>query len=377
MTTQTSTTNYLRILIPFFLFCSLQFVRAQNKESTAKTDSENILTNMLSIIKTEVDTSFVYNYKNAKFVPPNGQTLLIMGQTVERINEYLSHFPNKQIPGGWSAYWGVPEFKGIKDYYKTESGDTQNHQMLVDKFSNTVINSGMWMVGKWNVAKFTSDGNYDKVIRKYAKWAKKINRPIYLRIGYEFDGPHNELEPREYVKAYKHIVDIMRNEGVSNVAYVWHSCASKPYKDYKLSEWYPGDDYIDWVAISVFMQPYDDIFNHKETNDVLNFAKDHKKPVMIAEANPVLGISKTNTKVWDDWFVDFFSFCYQKNIKAIAFINEDWQRLNINGIEGWKDARLYNNDVIAKAWFMEVTKERYLKQSPDLFKTLNYPSKTD
>jgi hypothetical protein len=27
---------------------------------------------------------------------------------------------------------------------------------------------------------------------------------------------------------------------------------------------------------------------------------------------------------WDQWFVNFFSFAYNKNIKAISFINEDW-----------------------------------------------------
>ena len=96
---------------------------------------------------------------------------------------------------------------------------------------------------------------------------------------------------------------------------------------------------------------------------------------MIAEANPVLGISKKDTKVWDDWFVNFFSFTYRKNIKAISFINEDWTRVNINGISEWKDARLYNNELISKAWLLETGKDRYLKKSPLLYETLGYPNK--
>ena len=142
-----------------------------------------------------------------------------------------------------------------------------------------------------------------------------------------------------------------------------------------MSEWYPGDEYVDWVGVSVFFQPYEDILNHKETNDVLNFARERRKPVMIAEANPVKGIDKDNGQVWENWFVDFFSFCYNKNIKAIAFINQDWTKMTIGGIEEWKDARLYNNAEVGEKWLLETSKDRYLKQSPELYQQLGYKGK--
>lgn len=327
---------------------------------------------MVSKIGTEVDPTFIYDYDQTKFVPPNGKTLLIMGQTVERISEYLEKFPHQNIPGGWAAYWGIPEFKGITKAHENETGNTQHHQMLVDKFPNTVVQSAMWMVGKWDVAKNTGNGFYDKVIKKYASWAKSTKRPIYLRIGYEFDGPHNELDPKQYVKAYRHVVDLLRKKGANNIAFVWHSYASKPYKDYKLSEWYPGDDYVDWVGISVFGHAYNNSDFGPHCDAVLAFAKAHKKPVMIAESNPVQGIDKENSAVWDKWFVNFFTFIYNKNIKAVSFINENWPKTKITGVSHWKDARLYNNEKVSKAWFQETNKKRYLKQSPTLFKELGY-----
>ncbi|MEJ6791377.1 MAG: glycosyl hydrolase [Lacinutrix sp.] len=148
--------------------------------------------------------------------------------------------------------------------------------MLIDSFPNIVIQSAMWMVGKWDITKKTKKGDYDKVIKQYAAWAKSTNRPIYLRIGYEFDGPHNQLEPKKYVKAYKHIVDLLREEGVNNIAFVWHSYASIPFKNYKLSSWYPGDDYVDWVGISVFGHAYGDADFGNYCNNVLEFAKQQK-----------------------------------------------------------------------------------------------------
>jgi beta-mannanase len=326
---------------------------------------------MISDINTEVDPKYVYDYKNSKYVPPQGKTLLIMGQTVERIDEYTKAFPNKALPGGWSAYWGVTEFEGIEDNYKNETGSSQNHQMLVDKFPNTVIQSAMWMVGRWNIVNKVYQGHYDHVLQKYAKWAKSIDRPIYLRIGYEFDGIHNQLNPFDYVKAYTYIVDYFRKNKVENIAYVWHSYASRPYKDHSLSEWYPGDDYVDWVAISVFGHAYSSDFG-LYCDEVLNFAKQHHKPVMIAESNPVNGIPKDSEDVWQDWFVNFFSFIYNKNIKVVSFINENWPQLSIEGIGEWKDARLYNNKLVSRAWFQETGKEKYLKQSENLYDLLGF-----
>jgi hypothetical protein len=363
------TSYHLPFLILFLISTCLQ-LRAQNNE---KEITGEITNEMVSKIQTGIDPEFIYEYEQTKFVPPRGKTLLIMGQNVERITEYLNHFPDQPIPGGWSAYWGIPEFKGVKEPHKmNEFGNTQNHQMLIDEFPNTVVQSAMWMVGKWDVAKKAGDGEYDEVIKKFSAWAKSVDRPIYLRIGYEFDGPHNELEPEEYVMAYRHIVDLMRARGVENIAFVWHSYASLPFKDYPLSAWYPGDGYVDWMAISVFGHAYGGTDFGPDCDTVLQFAKEHKKPVMIAESNPINGIDSKNIEVWNQWFVNFFTFTYSKNIKAISFINENWSQTGITGISEWKDSRLYNNDEVSEAWFSETSKDRYLKQSTELYEQLGY-----
>ena len=355
-------------LLAIFIFSLMDVVEAQSS------DQETIIqsSNMISKIERETDPEYIYDYEKTKFVPKTDKTLLIMGQTSERIEEYMDHCMDRPIPGGWAAYWGITEFAGVTKKHKNETGSSQHHQMLVDRFPNTVIQSGLWMVGKWDIARKAKYGEYDHVLRKYCKWAKSVSRPIYLRIGYEFDGIHNELEPSDYVGAYRHIVDLMRKEGVENVAFVWHSYAAAPYKDYSLSAWYPGDEYVDWVGISVFGHAYGGEDFGPHCNNVLVFAKQHKKPVMIAESSPIYGIDSSNDESWNQWFVNFFSFIHQKNIKAISFINEDWTQLRISGISEWKDSRIYNNEQIVNAWFEETNDERYLKQSPQLFEQLSY-----
>ena len=318
------------------------------------------IADLVDKIRTEVDPAFVYSYEQTKFVPPTGKTLLIVGQTVEDINDYTANFPNEPTPGGWAAGWGIPNTDGLA-----------YHQELVDRFPNTVLQSGLWMVGMWGVAKDTADGVYDDVIREFSTWAKTTNCPIYLRIGYEFDGWHNELEPSEYVTAYRRFVDITREEDVNNVAFVWHSYAAPPYKGYPLASWYPGDDYVDWVAVSLFGHLYGPDPG-PDANAVFDFAKTHRKPMMVAESSPFLGIFEGDLDSWDTWFVNYFSLAYERNIKAISFINADFNQYPFLVELGWQDARLQNNKTVAKAWFMETAKNRYLKQSPQLFEQLGF-----
>ena len=329
------------------------------------------IADLVDKIRIEVDPAFVYAYDQAKFVPPAGKTLLIMGQTLEDINEYTASFPNEPAPGGWAAYWGIPSTDGLANTAVNEYGSSQNHQELVDRFPNSVLQSGLWMVGMWDVAKDTGLGVYDEVIRGFSSWAKTISRPIYLRIGYEFDGAHNELEPSEYVTAYRRFVDITREEGVSNVAFVWHSYAAPPYKGYPLGSWYPGDEYVDWVAVSLFGHMYGPDPG-PDANAVFDFAKAHSKPVMVAESSPIYGIFDGDLYSWDTWFVNYFSLAYQKNIKAISFINADWNQYWWVAPPDWQDAQLQNNETVAEAWFMETAKDRYLKQSPQLFEQLGF-----
>ncbi len=324
---------------------------------------------MVARIRRDVEPEYEIAYEGARFVPPAGQTLLVIGQTLGGIDEHVASFPDEPLPGGWAAYWGIPSTDGLTETSLSDTGGRQNHQQLVDRFPNTVLQSGLWMVGTWDVAKDTAAGSYDDVVRAFGAWAKSTERPIYLRIGYEFDGPHNELEPSDYVAAYRRIVDLLREDEVENVAFVWHSYAATPFGGRPVTAWWPGAEYVDWVGISLFGHMYSSRPS-RDLEAVLDFALQQRKPVMVGEATPTEGISERSDRAWNTWFVNLFSFAYAKNIKAISLINEDWRRFTFT--TRWGDARLQNNDRVAEAFFMETNAPRYLKQSPELFETLGY-----
>ena len=363
------------------LSCGDSVHNAQNDHSpkhhesieSAGIDSEKVL-NMAGKIRTNTDPAYVYEFSQSRFVPPAGKTLLMIGQDIDTIEQYYEVFPQGHNPSGVMAYWAINGMQGVdRDNAQDIAAQfgRQNHQLLVDTYPDTVLQSGLWIVGMWQILEQARQDKFNHVIRDFSRWLKTIDRPLYLRIGYEFDGAHNELDPEQYKIVYRKIVDIMRAEGVENVAFVWHSYAAPAYNGYPLAAWYPGDAYVDWVGISLFGHLYGDGIGD-EADTVLEFARQHKKPVMIAESSPIEGIHATDLDAWNTWFVNLFSLVHEKNIKALSFINANWQAYPGFMELAWKDARLQNNPAIAAAWLEHISRPRYLKQSDNLYESLGY-----
>ena len=164
------------------------------------------------------------------------------------------------------------------------------------------------------------DGEFDAEITQLARFMSLIEGPVYLRIGYEFDGAWNqgyENAPR-YIGAWKRIVDVLRAEGANNFVTIWQAGAAvvdevidQRHED--IRQWYPGDDYVDWMGFSWFMNPHETISVPSEydpgtplmlTEELLEFARERGKPVMIAEASPQSldlneGFMAHHTPIWD------------------------------------------------------------------------------
>jgi hypothetical protein len=98
-------------------------------------------------------------------------------------------------------------------------------------------------------------GEHDDYIQRWARGAAEWGKPMYLRFAHEMNGfwypwgvGVNGNTSAEYVAAWRHIVDIFRREGATNVRWVWAphvSLSTSP----SLEEFYPGDEYADWIAL--------------------------------------------------------------------------------------------------------------------------------
>ncbi len=66
--------------------------------ASIQAETDEGIQQLVAKIDTDVDPRFVYDYEKTKFAPPKDKTLLIMGQSVEAINEYLDSFPDEPMP---------------------------------------------------------------------------------------------------------------------------------------------------------------------------------------------------------------------------------------------------------------------------------------
>ncbi|MBL7112494.1 MAG: hypothetical protein ISS19_11215 [Bacteroidales bacterium] len=134
-----------------------------------------------------------------------------------------------------------------------------------------------------------------------------------------------------------------------------------------ISRWYPGDEYVNWVGYSHFDGP-------DPGQSIRDFAEAHNKPVMIAEATPKVDL-KTGSGIshWENWYQPLFEVIYNNDrIKALAYINADWEIQPMWTGQGWGDSRVQVNDVVKSNWQNEIAKENWLLAGKELFDILNY-----
>ena len=327
-----------------------------------------------------------------KFEPADGKVILFTGQDLEAIggtdkytDGYFNHFP---APGGFTQYTdfltGFNTFgfihKGLDGLTTLDNwgdGDESMAITIADKdFNNSCLAIGL-DISQGNDS-VTAAGGHDSLIYRLGNWIKNLgNRPVFLRIGYEFDGTDwNHYRKEFYIPAFKRIRNKIDSMGITNVAYVWQSKGAGTTRAL-LDSFYPGDDYVDWVAFSFFSVA-------EEHHPMISFARDHYKPLFIAESSPVFPDEKGTGKeldltkqadaerAWKDWFTPYFRTVKNNSdvIKAIHYINCPWKSRIM-----WKDnsyfknidARLTKNDSLKTWWLRETSQDKYLKASDTLF----------
>jgi cellulose synthase (UDP-forming) len=139
-------------------------------------------------------------------------------------------------------------------------------------------------------------GRHDAYIRSWARDLDHYGRPVLVRFAQEMNGivypwaeAMNGNRPGEYARAWRHIHDIFTAEGATNVRWVW--C---PKTGPIAADQYPGDRYVDIVALSGFnggsvlpwggWRTFADAFN-APLQSLRRIAPD--KPVQISEVGTV------------------------------------------------------------------------------------------
>ncbi|NCC53587.1 MAG: hypothetical protein EOM20_20585 [Spartobacteria bacterium] len=299
---------------------------------------------------------------NNRFIPSEDDILMIIGQDTNSIDQYVA--ATGINPGGVMLYTSVQNAEGLTSPY-ADGGGTHYGQYLVDTYTQSVIQIGLYMVGALdNVLA----GTYDSNIETLGNWMSATDRPVYLRIGYEFDADWTNYETGKYVQVYRYLVDRFRSNGVDNVAYVWHSQGYAVRHD--PMAWYPGDGYVDWVAVSVFGNPYGTCKPYVDR--IVEIARTLNKPLMIGEASPH-GITATNgVDSWTAWYAPTLQFIRENDVKIFCYINCDWNAPEMWQFTSfnWGDARVQSDPEVFALWRYTATNSPFLHGSTNLFECL-------
>lgn len=318
----------------------------------------------------------------AKFEPEDGQCYIFVGQEmeatggVEGYNGYVDRFGapygltiyTNARPGDLSYGYTYNGLDGLTYLSNWGAGDCfADAQLASPKAKGCNIAIGFELV---NHEAQVAAGEHDQYINGLGDWICKYpDKKVFLRIGYEFDGhAWNHYQPEAYIGAFRRIRNIFEARGIDNVAYVWQSCGvNKDIDD--IMSFYPGDDYVDWFAYSQFWQG--------RCQTMIDLAREHGKPVFIAEATPTVGVSPNDVVdiffsnpeqaqlAWESWFKELFATVEENPdvVKAVSYINCNWPSQPM-----WAepsmffhvDSRLQLDEATASKWAEKMAEPTYI-----------------
>ncbi|WP_233600965.1 MULTISPECIES: glycoside hydrolase family 26 protein [Micromonospora] len=137
-------------------------------------------------------------------------------------------------------------------------------------------------------------GDFDDHLLSWAAGIRSLGYPVAIRFAHEMNGDWypwcgaaNGNRPGDYVKAWRHVHDVFRDAGVTNVVWVWSANVRWSDSTPALAPLYPGDDYVDWIGMTgyygsgAFSQYYsfDAIFKRTVT-EIRAFSH---KPLVVTE----------------------------------------------------------------------------------------------
>jgi len=206
------------------------------------------------------------------------------------------------------------------------------------------------------------DGKFDADLKKWGAQAKAFGAPLLAEYGTECNGrwfPWNAFwygkqggtkreGAKKFAEAFKHIVATVRAGGGTNVQWVFHvNAEDEPDEKWnKFEQYYPGDENIDFLAVSVYgpKKPKDEEMKTfvEQMDEVYPrlVALAPNKPIFLTEFGCASNHARMPADKWAAAALDaLFANKYPK-VAGFSWWNERWE--NDNG-EAPTTMRLQDN----------------------------------
>ncbi len=171
--------------------------------------------------------------------------------------------------------------------------------------------------------------------------AAAFGTPLLAEYGTEVNGAwfpwngrwHGQAQgAADFAAAYRHIIDLARRNGASNIVWVFHvNHVDDPETDWnRFENYYPGDEWIDWIGVSLYGAlspfetytiPFTDVDNALKR--IEKMAPD--KPVILAETGTDVRNPRAPAAPWAEAaFAALFSNRWPQ-LAGFTWWNEYWE----------------------------------------------------
>ena len=149
-------------------------------------------------------------------------------------------------------------------------------------------------------------GADDAFIQQYAQAIATVNGQVIISYGQEMNGGWynwgtngaGNSNPTDYVAAYQHVYDIFKADGIRNVTWMWDPGVSYPGST-PLNQDYPGNAYVDWVALDGYYNNPADTFSSIFGASITQLRTFTSKPLFIGESGVVAGAAAGPSQIAD------------------------------------------------------------------------------
>ncbi|MCM3705699.1 hypothetical protein M3205_08120 [Cytobacillus firmus] len=242
------------------------------------------------------------------------------------------------------------------------------------EWAEEVISAGGFPQVAWEPNSGLDEVKDDEYLRQFAKDAGELKAPILLRYASEMNGTWTFYSGHsgKYIEKWKLVHDVMEEEA-PNVMMLWNVFTMP---EYTIAEFYPGDDYVDYVGVNIY-----NVFYHNDKIEVKSNFEDplrlldyvyntysHKKPIVIGE------YGATNYTLTDGKHHD--EFAVEKITRMYKYLPELYPRVkfiyyfDVNNLVNAPEGRKINNYAITE-------KKSILNAYSDNIKTDQYLSKVE
>ena len=297
-------------------------------------------------------TDNVQAFYNAPLVPQSG---VYFGECV---NSVLEKYPRESMMLVYAEY-GHSEFLNTLNVKLSQARELNQVVELALNFS----------YGNEYLDYIISDTEY---IREFCDVLSNYqDLKIFLRIGAE---PNDwQPDPEKYKQAFIKVSNAAKTVSVGNIASVW-SVTHASSAD--MNDYYPGDEYADWVGISAYGTKYfpagdsydvnSAVFKFGNYADPINIVREvvtrygDRKPIMIAEGGSAYQTIRPVSETDVDWAVinlkRFYSSVMMKypQIKLIGYFNQYMEGAgSFYNLSGCHELRQAYDYMTSMPWFIQ------------------------